>query len=477
MTAGPPSPLPSAGIDAATWDRAHDELVARLQALIRIPSINPPDPPGPELDAAHRVADELRAAGLAPEVLEPAPGRGSVVARLRGDGTGGDPLLLLSHLDVVPAAPEGWTHPPFAAQIADGYVWGRGAVDMKAMVALEVGVLRLLAARARDAGLDPAVDVVPGLRRDVLFAATADEEAGGLNGAGWLVDHRPETIRAAGALNEAGGMPIEVGGRRFYAIMVAEKGYETYRIRVRGRWSHGSMPRDDNALVRAAHVVTRIAVPSEPRPTPVVRRLLAEVGAALPPDQAALMAAIVGDDPRRSAAALRAACDPAYALMLDALLRDTFSPTIMHAGIKYNVIPGEAEVQVDCRTLPGTTEGDAREELMARIGDLMPYCEIESIIRAVPVEAPAEGALYEAMASAIRAHDPDGIPVPVMAPFATDAKHLARIGVPAYGFSPLGLEPGERFLDRFHTVDERVGLDALRWGLPVLYDVVAAYCG
>ena len=236
-----------------------------------------------------------------------------MVARLRGDGTGGDPLLLLSHLDVVPAAPEGWTHPPFAAQIADGYVWGRGAVDMKAMVALEVGVLRLLAARARDAGLDPAVDVVPGLRRDVLFAATADEEAGGLNGAGWLVDHRPETIRAAGALNEAGGMPIEVGGRRFYAIMVAEKGYETYRIRVRGRWSHGSMPRDDNALVRAAHVVTRIAVPSEPRPTPVVRRLLAEVGAALPPDQAALMAAIVGDDPRRSAAALRAACDPAYA--------------------------------------------------------------------------------------------------------------------------------------------------------------------
>ena len=195
--------------------------------------------------------------------------------------------------------------------------------------------------------------------------------------------------------------------------MVAEKGYETYRIRVRGRWGHGSMPRDDNALVRAAHVVTRIAVPSEARPTPVVRRLLAEVGAALPPDQASLMAAIVDDDPRRSAAALRAACDPAYAVMLDALLRDTFSPTIMHAGIKYNVIPGEAEVQVDCRTLPGTTEGDAREELMARIGDLMPYCEIESIIRAVPVEAPAEGALYEAMAASIRAHDPDGIPVPV----------------------------------------------------------------
>jgi acetylornithine deacetylase/succinyl-diaminopimelate desuccinylase-like protein len=474
---GPPAAGPSAALGGADWTAAHDRLVGFLRDLIRIPSINPPDPPGPELDAANRIAHELRVAGLEPEVVEPTPGRGSVVARLRGGGTGGDPLLLLSHLDVVPAVAEGWTHEPFAADLVDGYVWGRGAVDMKAMVALEVGVLGLLARRAVDAGLDPATDPIPGLRRDVLFACTADEEAGGWNGAGWLVDHRPETIRAAGALNEAGGMPIEVGGRRFYAIMVAEKGYETYRVRVHGRWGHGSMPRDDNALVRAAHVVTRIAVPGEPRPTPVVRRLLAEVGDALPPDQAALMAAIVDADPRRSQAALRAACDPAYAVMLDALLRDTFSPTIMHAGIKYNVIPGEAEIQVDCRTLPGTTEGDVREELIARIGDLMPFCEIENIIRAAPVEAPADGPLYEAMAAAIRAHDPDGIPVPVMAPFATDAKHLARLGVPTYGFSPLGLAPGERFLDRFHAADERVGVEALRWGLPVLFDVVAGYCG
>ena len=170
-------------------------------------------------------------AGLAPEVVEPVPGRGSVVARLRGDGTGGEPLLLLSHLDVVPADAEGWTHPPFAADIADGYVWGRGAVDMKSMVALEVGVLRLLArpGASTRAWTRRAIRS-PGLRRDVLFACTADEEAGGLDGAGWLVDHRPETLRAAGALNEAGGVSVEVGGRRFYPIMVAEKGFETYRI-------------------------------------------------------------------------------------------------------------------------------------------------------------------------------------------------------------------------------------------------------
>jgi len=469
--------LPSSALDDAGWAAAHDALVAFLRDLIRIPSINPPDPPGPELDAARRIARELEAAGLAPEIVEPFPGRGSVVARLHGDGTGGDPLLLLSHLDVVPANPDGWTHPPFGGDVADGYLWGRGAVDMKSMVALEVGVLTLLAGRATAAGLDPATDPVPGLRRDVLFACTADEEAGGHQGAGWLVDHRPETLRASGALNEAGGVSAELAGRRFYPIQVAEKGFEVYRITVRGTWGHGSMPREDNAAVMAAEAVTRLAGPGEPRLTTPVRTLLAAIAAALPPPQAGLVEAIAGDDPRRGDAAVRALCDPMYARALRALLRDTISPDVIRSGIKYNVIPGEAVIEIDCRTLPGTTEGDVREEILARLGDLAAACTIEHTIGAIPVEAPAEGELYGLLEATIRAHDPDGIPVPVMAPFATDAKHLVRIGVPAYGFSPLRLDPAERFLERFHGVDERVGLEALRWGLPVLYDVVATYCG
>ncbi len=470
-------PLPSSALDATEWAAAHDTLVAFLRDLIRIPSVNPPDPAGAELDAARLIADTLRDAGMAPEVLEPFPGRGSVVARLRGDGSGGEPLLLLSHLDVVPAVAAGWTHPPFAAEIAEGYLWGRGAVDMKQMVAMEVVVLSLLARRARRAGLDPAVDPIPGLRRDVLFACTADEEAGGHQGAGWLVDHRPETLRAAGALNEAGGVSIEVAGRRFYPIQVAEKGFEVYKVHVHGTWGHGSMPRDDNAAVLAAEVVTRLARPGEPRVTAPVRRLLAEVAAALPPERAALVEAIGDDDPRRADAALRSLCDPTVARAMRALLRDTVSPDVIHTGIKYNVIPGEAVIEVDCRTLPGTTEGDVREELTARLGDLAARCTIEHFIGAVPVEAPAEGELYELMAATIRAHDPEGIPVPVLAPFATDAKHTVKLGVPTYGFSPLRLAPEERFLERFHGVDERIGLDALRWGLPVLFDVVAAYCG
>ncbi len=310
-------PLPSATLDAATWAAAHDELVALLRDLIRIPSINPPDPPGPELDAAVFIADRLRAEGLDPEVLEPFPGRGSVVARLHGDGTGGEPLLLLSHLDVVPARVEdGWSHDPFAADIADGYLWGRGAVDMKQMVAMEMIVVALLARRARSAGLDPARDPIPGLRRDILFACTADEEAGGRQGAKWLADHRPETLRAAGALNECGGVSMDLGGRRFYPIQVAEKGFEVFKIHVHGTWGHGSMPREDNAAVMAAEVVRRMAVPGEPRLTDVMRRFLDAVAAALPPEQAELVAAIGGDDPRRSEAAIRSLCDPMYARAL-----------------------------------------------------------------------------------------------------------------------------------------------------------------
>jgi acetylornithine deacetylase/succinyl-diaminopimelate desuccinylase-like protein len=475
-----PVAAPSSEILAPAWATAVDDLVATLRDLIRIRSINPPPPDGPEgeLLAARRIAAMLTAAGLEPEVVEPEPGRGSVHARLRGDGTGGEPLLLLSHLDVVPAPPERWTHDPFAADLAEGHVYGRGAVDMKAMVAMELGVVRLLAGEARAAGRDPASDPIPGLRRDVLFTCTADEEAGGTVGAKWVAEKRPEWIRAAGAVNECGGVSVTVAGRRLYPIQVAEKGFAAYRIAVRGTSGHGSMPRDDNAAVLAAAVIERLAVPGPTRITPVMARFIELAAAALPADAAVLMRALAGDDLTRAEAALAAACDPMYARALRALLRDTISPDVVHAGIKYNVIPGDAVVEVDCRVLPGTSEPAMRQILVERLGpDLAAACEIELIVFGAPVEAPAEGALYDLLAATIRDHDPDGIPMPVMAPFATDAKHTASVGTPTYGFSPLRLDPDERFLERFHGVDERVSIEALRWGLPVLYDVVRRFCG
>ena len=184
-------------------DRELSELVELLRALIRIKSINPP---GDEILMARYLEGVFAEEGIPATVVEPFPGRGSILARVRGDGTGGDPLLLLSHLDVVPAEPAGWSHDPFGGDLEDGYVWGRGAIDMKGMVAMEVQVMRRLARTARAAGLDPATDPIPGLRRDVIFCSCADEEAGGWLGAGWLVDNHPDWLHAAGALNEAGGI-------------------------------------------------------------------------------------------------------------------------------------------------------------------------------------------------------------------------------------------------------------------------------
>ena len=467
--------LASTAVAPDAWDRAHSELVETLRALIRTPTVNPP---GDEIAAARLVADMLADAGLRPEVIEPSPGRGSVAARLRGDGTAGAPLLLLSHLDVVPAPPEGWAHDPFGGDVADGYVWGRGAIDMKGMVAMEVAVLRLLAAETRAAGRDPATDPVPGLRRDVLFAATADEEAGGLHGAGWIVDNRPELVQAEGALNEAGGVSVDLAGQRFWPIQVAEKGYANYRITVRGTWGHGSMPREDNAVVRAAAVVGRIAPPGPIRLTPAMRRFFDLVAAAVPPDTAELVRAILSPDTERSEAALERICSPSYARAARALLRDTVSPNVVSAGVKYNVIPGVAEILVDCRTLPGTDVKAMTAALRERLGDeLLAHCTVEPFLVAPAVEAPTDTSLYRTLEATLRDHDPDGTPVPIMAPFATDAKQTARIGVPTYGFSPLLLDPEDRFLELFHGTDERVSIAALRFGLPVLYDVVRRFCG
>jgi acetylornithine deacetylase/succinyl-diaminopimelate desuccinylase-like protein len=238
------------------------------------------------------------------------------------------------------------------------------------------------------------------------------------------------------------------------------------------------MPRDDNAAVLAAAVIERLAVPGPSRVTPVMARFLELTAAELPADASTLLRRLSGDDAARAEAAIAIACDPMYARALRALLRDTISPDVVDAGIKYNVIPGDAVVEIDCRVLPGTTEPEMRAQVVERLGaDLAAACQIELIVYGAPVEAPADGPLFDLLVSAIRDHDPDGIPLPVMAPFATDAKHTDPLGTPTYGFSPLRLDPDERFLERFHGIDERVSVDALRWGLPVLYDVVRGFCG
>jgi acetylornithine deacetylase/succinyl-diaminopimelate desuccinylase-like protein len=484
------APVTPSAID----DRELAELVELLRALIRIRSVNPP---GDEILAARYVEQVLADEGLKPTVFEPFPGRGSIVARVHGDGTGGEPLLLLSHLDVVPADPAGWTHEPFGGDLADGYVWGRGAVDMKAMVAMEIQVMRRLARSARAAGRDPASDPIPGLRRDVIFCATADEEAGGWQGADWLVNEHPELLRAAAALNEAGGIAMTYGGVRFYPIQTAEKGFVTYRLHVHGHSGHGSVPTADNAAVLAAQVVTRLA---EPGPIRLTEAVSASLARAVPHLTARAASALVGlataggregaggqagvgavsggIDPHRIEATVRKLCDPVLARTVSAIIRDTVSVGILQAGVKYNVIPGAAEIEIDCRTLPGTNETAMRDELRRRIGEaLWARLDVECLQVGPAVEAPLDGLMYPLLEQVVRDHDEQGVPLPFLAPYATDAKHLARIGVPTYGFSPLRIEGEHGFLALLHADDERIGVEALRWGMPVLGDAVARFCG
>jgi acetylornithine deacetylase/succinyl-diaminopimelate desuccinylase-like protein len=472
-TTGEPKQAPS--------DSELSELVELLRALIRIKSVNPP---GDEILAARYLEQVLVDEGLRPTVVEPFPGRGSIVARVHGDGAGGDPLLLLSHLDVVPAEPTGWTHDPFGGDLVDGYVWGRGAIDMKGMVAMEVQVMRRLARSARAAGRDPAADPIPGLRRDVIFCSSADEEAGGWRGANWLVDEHPDWLRAAGALNEAGGIATTYGGVRFYPIQVAEKGFVVYKIHVKGRWGHGSIPTADNAAVLASQIVMRLA---DPGPARLTEQIAVSLARAIPHLTAraagaikTLMAGPTGPtapEPGAIEATLRDLCDPVLARTVSAMIHDTVSVGIVTAGVKYNVIPGTAYMEIDCRTLPGTDEPTMREELRRRIGEeLWARMDIECDQVGPSVSAPLDGPLYPLLEQVIRDHDAGAVPLPFLAPFATDAKHLARIGVPTYGFSPLKTGRDDGLLALMHGDDERVSIEALTFGLPVLWDAVSRFC-
>jgi len=456
--------------------RAHldlDRCVEDLRALIRIPSVNPPgvadtaagrDTTGAETAAARYCADVLGGDGIETEVVELTPGRGSCFARLRATGQATEPpLILLSHIDVVPVDAESWTRDPFGAELVDGVVWGRGAVDMKNMVAMELGVMLAL----KRAGAD--------LRRDVIFVAVADEEAGGSHGARGLVARRPELFTdadgrpAAAAINEVGGYSITLGDRRFYAIQVAEKGIVWTRLRSTGTPGHGSMPHADNAAVKLAAAVTALAEDQARRPGRVLPAV-AEFLAALGLEEVARLAE---QDPVAATAALeRSVADPVMRRSLDAMLRDTVTPNVLRAGKKVNVIPGTAEAEVDVRTLPGTDQGELLRHLQEVVGE---NATVEAVVSLPAVEWPADAEIVTLMHDALRSADPEASSVPMMITPGTDAKALVELGIPCYGFAPLRLGPDVPFLSLFHGHDERVPVSALAFGLPVLAEVVSRY--
>ncbi len=462
-------PGTGAGID---WELATAECVEHLRALIRIPSVNPPgladgaagrDSNGAETAAATYCAEVLAAAGVASEVIESVAGRGSCFARLPATVRDPEPpIVLLSHVDVVPVDAEMWSRDPFAADLVDGVVWGRGAVDMKDMVAMELSVMLALARSAAPR------------RRDVIFATVADEEAGGAFGAGHWAAARPDLFgdaagrRAEVALNEVGGYSMTIAGRRVYGIQVAEKGIAWTRLRSTGTTGHGSMPHPDNAAVKLAEAVTRLAAASRPaRLTPVVEAFLAAVGLGSVVDR------IRAGDERGAVAALDAAVDdPVLRRSVSAMLRDTVTTNMIHAGKKMNVIPGSGEAQVDVRTLPGTDQPALLAELQATVGQL---AQVESVIVLPAIEWPSDAPIVTLMHEALLRADPEALVAPMMITPGTDAKALATLGIPTYGFAPLRLDAEVPFLSLFHGHDERVPVSALRFGLPVLHEVVSRF--
>lgn len=453
----------------ASHAAAGDECLALLRDLIRIPTVNrgpggPPD--GNERPAAECLADYLRGVGVEPTLYEPEPGRTSVVARLRGTGEK-PPLLLNAHLDVVEADPSAWTHPPFEAKVDAGYLWGRGAVDMKNMAAMSAVVMGLLARGA--AGKK--------LTRDVIFAGVADEEAGCAKGSMFLVDEHPDAVRAEYVLGEIGAFSLHMLGRTFYPIQVAEKGMCWVRATFRGEPGHGAMPHDDTAVLKLARALARLTGQRLPmHPTAAVRAFVGALAKDLPQPQRAVLGRLT--TPALAGLILdRLVKDDGQRRTFGALLSNTATPTVVRAGDKTNVIPGSASVEIDGRTLPGQTEESFIAELRAALGAEGAEAEIE-VLRSMPaVETRPDGPLFEQLAASLRAHDPLGIPVPFVIPGFTDAKAYSRLGSRCFGFSPIRFDPAAdlSFSRLYHGTDERIPTAGLSWGLEVLLDAVASF--
>jgi acetylornithine deacetylase/succinyl-diaminopimelate desuccinylase-like protein len=428
-----------------------EEVAELCRDLLRIDTSNYGDGSGPgERKAAEQVMSWLTEVGLEPELFESEPGRASVVVRIEGDPAGTadrGALLVHGHLDVVPANAADWQVDPFAAEERDECLWGRGAVDMKDMDAMMLAVIRDL---ARSGRRPP---------RDLVFGFFADEEAGGVLGSHWLVEHRRDLIEGVTeAVSEVGGFSITVDNAagdpvRLYLLQTAEKGIAWLHLLAKGRAGHGSQVNDDNAITHLAQAITRIGNHHWPLEiTPTVREFLDGLGDATGVEFDA-------DNPGELLGRLGT-----MAFFVGATLQDTANPTILKAGYKHNVIPQTAEAFVDCRFLPGH-----EESMLATIRELAgDRITVDIHHRDVSLQVPFAGRLVDAMVGALRTEDADARVLPYCLSGGTDNKALSLIGIRGYGFAPLQLPPDLDFAGMFHGIDERVPLSALRFGTRVL---------
>jgi acetylornithine deacetylase/succinyl-diaminopimelate desuccinylase-like protein len=446
--------------ESMNWKKMTDETVNNLVKLIREATINPP---GNELPAILVVKDILEAAGVPAEmyqIVESAPNRANLVARLEGDGSA-RPLLLSGHVDVVPVERERWSHDPFGGEVIDGMVWGRGSLDMKGFLAMYLEVFLELFRRK-----------VP-LKRDVILAAISDEENGFNFGSKFLVERHRELIDAEYGFTEAGGMTITFGKYKVYPIQVAEKAMVGFKASAYGKPGHGSIPHADNPvfflaqalekLRRAGHLPVHL--------TPTFLKMVDALGAQAP-FPINILARLL-HSPQVMGILLDALPGEGQYL-LRALTTNTISPTLLQAGNKLNVIPSVAEAGIDCRVVPGQSPESVMHEIHHIVGNQI---KLETVYTIGGAEFSTETALFRLMEKKARQMDPTGLVIPMLMPGATDACQYQKAGIIMYGFTPGVLPRGMELMQLAHGHDERMPVSFIESGLPVLWDVVTEFCG
>jgi len=443
---------------AKLFHEIEDEVTTLLSDLIKINTTNPP---GNETPAAKFLAKTLEEEELECEVLESSKGRGNIIARIKGGGEKPN-LLLLSHLDVVPATPKEWSVDPFSGLVKEGYVWGRGALDCKSLVAIETMVMKLLVRNRVK------------LKGNVIFAATADEEMGGDAGVGWLVEKHPEKISADYVINEGGGFSIPIKGKHVFTVQTAEKGIVWMKIKAHGRPGHGSIPgAADNAVLRMAEVARRLGTHrSKIKVVPTVKQMITELSkerGMMTRRLSTLMTNPLFADLILDQMAKK---EKGMAEFFRALMRTTIAPTMVHGGIKENVIPSECEGVFDCRILPGQT----KETLLNEVKEVLKAIEnleFEIIKADEPSESPFDTALYRQVEETLREFLSGCSVVPFMMTGGTDSRYLRSLGSICYGFQPLKTDVSmDELLKMTHGIDERISVENLVFGTSVLYRLV-----
>ena len=422
-----------------------NETITLCQEMIRIPSVNYGEGRGDEKAMAEYVASKLAEVGIKSELIETAPNRVNVVAKIEGSDQSRQGLVLHGHIDVVPANADDWSVDPFSGEIKDGFIWGRGAVDMKDMDAMILATVRMW----QRVGYKPP--------RNILLAFFADEEAGSDYGSRWLVKNRPELFDGySEAVSEVGGFSLTItGGHRLYLVEAAQKGINWMKLSAKGTAGHGSFVNPDNAVTKVADAVSRIGNYEWPQLETKTSGLLFRKIAQLTGDKY---------DPKNVKPLLKHLGGAVK--MLGATISNTANPTMLEAGYKVNVIPQSASAVVDGRFLPGY-EDQLQQTIKRLAGDDI---EVEMITRDIALEVEFAGPLVDAMCKAITGEDKEGIPVPYLMSGGTDNKALSDLGIIGYGFSPLRLPENLDFFSLFHGVDERVPIDGLKFGVRVLYE-------